>query len=107
MHVGVQDSNIAEILAIEKTCQIFISNHQLEGRMLEVVSNSTTAVSWVKSEGFGSYNHVNQVYNIRCILKGLEGSQISFNPRSSNSFADTLAKMGSNISGDFIEWGDI
>ncbi|KAK3205589.1 hypothetical protein Dsin_019635 [Dipteronia sinensis] len=38
---------------------------------------------------------------------GQEGSEISFNPRSSNSFADKLAKMGSSLAGDFIEWGDI
>ena len=106
LYVGMQDSNTAEVMAIEKACHPLSSNPWVAGQRLEVASDSATAVSWVTGDGFGSITHVNQVYNIRSILRGLEGAQRLYNPRSTNTFADRLAKMGSNMAGDFIEWGD-
>ncbi|KAK0606854.1 hypothetical protein LWI29_005256 [Acer saccharum] len=37
----------------------------------------------------------------------MEGLSVVYNPRGTNSLADNLAKMGSNMIGDKLEWGDI
>ncbi|KAK0582189.1 hypothetical protein LWI29_022571 [Acer saccharum] len=31
---------------------------------------------------------------------------VEFSPRSSNQFADKLAKLGSSMKGNFVDWGD-
>ena len=33
--------------------------------------------------------------------------QVTFDSRIFNAFADSLAKMGSNDRGDFVEWSDV
>ena len=35
------------------------------------------------------------------------GLQVVYESRIFNSFADSLAKMGSNEGGDFVEWSDV
>ncbi|KAK3231064.1 hypothetical protein Dsin_002945 [Dipteronia sinensis] len=107
LFVGNQDSNSAEVLAIEKACQLCISNPRLMGRKFDIVSDSKVVVLWITNEGFGSLNHVNQVYNIRNILSLLKGTVVLYNSRATNSFADNLDEMGSSMARDFIEWGDV
>ena len=47
------------------------------------------------------------IYDIRCIMGSFGGMKVVFDSRVYNSFADSLAKMGSSMSGDFVEWGDV
>ncbi|KAK3219668.1 hypothetical protein Dsin_013638 [Dipteronia sinensis] len=77
LHVGIQDSNTAEIMAIEKACQLCIFNPMLEGREFDIVSDSKVAISWVYKEVFGNFKHVNFVYNIWDILSCLEGTVVT------------------------------
>ena len=44
------------------------------------------------------------IYDIRSMLNLSGRMTIIFNPRSSNCFADALAKKGSNSEGDFVLW---
>ena len=82
-------------------------NSNLRDRDITVVSDSKVAVSWVNSKEFGNVEHVNSIYDIRTILKERGGLQVVFESRIFNSFADSLAKMGSNEGGDFVEWSDV
>ncbi|KAK2638855.1 hypothetical protein Ddye_026650 [Dipteronia dyeriana] len=46
------------------------------------------------------------IYDIRELLNSAGNIKIMFESRRFNSFADSLARMGSSRSGDFVEWGD-
>ncbi|KAK3207008.1 hypothetical protein Dsin_021054 [Dipteronia sinensis] len=103
--VGVQDSNRAEVLVVHKAVDLFCSSPLYVGRNVVFESDSRVAVSWINGKGIGSYAHVNCIYNIRSNLKFL-GGEVKFKSRASNHFADRLAKLGSSIEGDFVEWRD-
>ena len=83
------------------------SNPYLRNRDITVVSDSKVAVSWVNSKEYGKVELVNSIYDIRQILTDNDGIQVVFDSRIFNSFADSLAKMGSNDRGDFVEWSDV
>ena len=105
--VGFFDATTAEILAIHRACQLIVDNQSLFGRSITILSDSNSVVSWCNGEDFGNLSLVNFVLDIRQLLLSWDGLQIKYSPRGSNSFADRLAKMGSNGGGDRIEWGDI
>ncbi|KAK3199812.1 hypothetical protein Dsin_023227 [Dipteronia sinensis] len=78
-----------------------------QGQVIEVVSDSLIAVTWINSDNFGSFAHVKLVYDIRDLLKVHGQMAVRFCSRSSNSYADDLAKKGSNREGDITQWGNI
>ncbi|KAK3185069.1 hypothetical protein Dsin_032355 [Dipteronia sinensis] len=104
--VGFQDSISSELLAINKACFLCSSNTDLQELEIEIVSDSSTAVSWINSDSFGSIVHVEMVYKIREFMRSHGRMRVSFSSRASNSFADNLAKKGSNREGDFVQWGN-
>ncbi|KAK3210686.1 hypothetical protein Dsin_015392 [Dipteronia sinensis] len=106
LFVVIRDSNEAELMAIEKASQLCASNSFMVGRDITIVSDSKVAILWINEEGFKNLSLVNMVYDVRSYLATLGGTVVSFVPRASNSFADSLAKLGSSMSGDFIQWGD-
>ncbi|KAK3227605.1 hypothetical protein Dsin_007467 [Dipteronia sinensis] len=105
--VGVTDSNTVELWAIKKAVQLCSENPELRGREVEVVSDSKVAVSWVNDKDFGSLAHVNAIYNIRYCCSSFGNLEVTYDSRAFNSFADSLAKMGSSMVGDFVVWGDL
>ncbi|KAK3206432.1 hypothetical protein Dsin_020478 [Dipteronia sinensis] len=104
--VGITDSNTAELWAFKKAVQLCIANPELWGRDIAVVSDSKVAVSWVNDEDFGNIGHINSIYDIRSSMSYFGSLEVVYDSRAFNSFADSLAKMGSSIVGDFVEWGD-
>ncbi|KAK3211066.1 hypothetical protein Dsin_015772 [Dipteronia sinensis] len=102
--IGIQDSNTAELMAIEKACILIVTNPSLKGLTIDIVSDSKTAVLWINSEGHGSFKHVNTVYDIHEFIRNHSAITITFSSRASNSFADNLAKRGSKKDGDFLHW---
>ncbi|KAK1567980.1 hypothetical protein Q3G72_018942 [Acer saccharum] len=76
----------------------------LVGKEIIIISDSMVAVSWVNGSEFGSLNHVNLIYDIRSLLHFLGGTVVGYNSRSSNNFADCLAKKASNREEDFVTW---
>ncbi|KAK2639903.1 hypothetical protein Ddye_027698 [Dipteronia dyeriana] len=100
------DSNTTELWAVKKAAELCLSNVNLRGRFISIVSDSKVAVSWVNNGNFGNINCVNSVYDIRDIMSSLGGLEVVHDFRAFNSFADSLAKMRSNNCGDFVEWGD-
>ncbi|KAK3229711.1 hypothetical protein Dsin_001592 [Dipteronia sinensis] len=102
--IGVQDSNSAEILAIHKACALCVSIPSFVGSNIEIVSDSMVVVSWINNGDVGSLKHVNNIYDIRGNLELLGGTVVHFSSRASNFFSDKLAKMGSSLASDFVEW---
>ncbi|KAK3197913.1 hypothetical protein Dsin_021328 [Dipteronia sinensis] len=105
-YLGIHDANTIEILVVRKACEICALRRDLINWRVVVDSDSKVVVSWVNNEGFGSLKHVNTIYEIQGILRFLSNIEVIYNPRSSNSFADMLAKNGSSQSGDFVFWSD-
>ncbi|KAK3228043.1 hypothetical protein Dsin_007905 [Dipteronia sinensis] len=105
LFIGFQDSNTAELSAIHKAVELCSSVSSCVGRNLVIESDSMIAVSWINGQGIENVNLINLIYDIRSNLK-LLGGEVKFRTRSSNQFAEKLAKMGSSKNGDFIEWGD-
>ena len=99
-------SNAAEVTAIHKACALCLAARSLLGRVIEIVSDSKVAVSWITGKGFGNLKQVNLIYDICDNLEAI-GGKVSFSPRDSNQFADMLAKLGSKMTGDFVEWGEL
>ncbi|KAK3189924.1 hypothetical protein Dsin_029485 [Dipteronia sinensis] len=96
--VGITDSNTAELWAIEKAVRLCNDNQELRGRDIVVVSDSKVACSMA---------HVNSIYDIRSCMRDFGSLEVVYDSRAYNSFADSLAKMGSSMIGDFVEWGDL
>ncbi|KAK2662554.1 hypothetical protein Ddye_001128 [Dipteronia dyeriana] len=72
-----------------------------------LVSDLKVVVSWVNNGDFGNIGCVNAIYDIRSAMRILGGVEVVYDSRAFNSFADSLAKMGSSERGDFVEWRDI
>ena len=104
--MGILDSNTTELLAIKRAVELITENPILKGRDIAIVSDSKVAVSWVNKGEFGNVNQVKDIYDIREMLKHLKFVKVVFDSRIFNSFADSLAKMGANAMGDFVDWGD-
>ncbi|KAK3223555.1 hypothetical protein Dsin_010580 [Dipteronia sinensis] len=77
------------------------------GKKIMIARDSKVVVSWINSDNFGSIDHLNILYDIRCFIHFLGRVNVCFSPRSTNSFADKLAKLGSSNIGDKVVWGDI
>ncbi|KAK3183579.1 hypothetical protein Dsin_030865 [Dipteronia sinensis] len=103
-HIGNADANSAEIFAIHQACVLCAGSLTLVGKEVHIISDSIVAVSWVNGSGFGCLKHVKLIYDIRNLLRFLGRISVSHNIRSSNSFADSLAKKGSNMEGDSVNW---
>ena len=91
-YVGSLDAISAEMYAIHRACQLIAGNISLSHRFITIVSDSKTAVDWIKSSEFGSIQLVHLIYDIRQFLKSSVGFDIQYVPRELNSFADSLAK---------------
>ncbi|KAI9154314.1 hypothetical protein LWI28_024255 [Acer negundo] len=78
------------------------SNSLMYGWEIVFVSDSKVAISWINDVGFGNLKFVDMVYDIQNCLEFLDGLVFSFSPRSTNSYADNLAKRVSSMGGDFI-----
>ncbi|KAK3188208.1 hypothetical protein Dsin_027769 [Dipteronia sinensis] len=98
------DSNSAEILAIKKALDLCLSEPSLHGRVISIVSDSKTAVSWINSDDFGSLDNVELIYCIRFHMKNWVGMEIVHASLMFNSFTDNLAKLGSCSNGDILHW---
>ncbi|KAK2657469.1 hypothetical protein Ddye_010521 [Dipteronia dyeriana] len=81
-----------------------VSASELAGRYVEIVSDSMTAVSWINCTGLGNINYAQMIYDIRRNLSLHGMATVVFGARSSNSFADMLAKSSSMNGGDVINW---
>ncbi|KAK0604076.1 hypothetical protein LWI29_011762 [Acer saccharum] len=105
LFVGNQDAITAELMAIDYACSLCVANPSLRGVNIEIVSHSLLAVTWINSDQVGSLAYVNLVYGIRDYLRNYDVLSVRFSSRTSNSYADSLAKKGSNNEGDLIQWG--
>ena len=103
--LGILDSNTAELWAIKRVLELVMSNSNLSNREIMVVSDLKMAVSWVNNGDFGHLAQVQSIHEIHGMLKSAGCIKVGFDSRIFNSFADSLAKMGSSSSGDFVEWG--
>ncbi|KAK3170526.1 hypothetical protein Dsin_000142 [Dipteronia sinensis] len=106
-HMGILNSNVAELWAIKIAMDLCLSNPMITGRSISIVSDSKVAVSWVNEGDFGSLDHYNIINDIRINMRSFGDVEVVHESRVFNSFADSLAKMGSSQSGDFVEWGDL
>ncbi|KAK2638181.1 hypothetical protein Ddye_025976 [Dipteronia dyeriana] len=91
---------------VKRAAELCLSNVNLRDRFISIVSDSKVAVSWANNGDFGNINCVNSIYDIRGIMSSLGGLEVVHDSRAFNSFADSLAKMGSNNCDDFVEWWD-
>ncbi|KAK2647555.1 hypothetical protein Ddye_015044 [Dipteronia dyeriana] len=101
---GIQDAISAELMANHKACWLVASKQVHLSYNVSIVSDSKIAVSWIHDENFGSFKHVDLLYDIRNFLLVMEGLKVRFLPRDTNSLADGLAKSGSSLVGDRVEW---
>ncbi|KAK2644832.1 hypothetical protein Ddye_020027 [Dipteronia dyeriana] len=90
LHLGCQDSNSAEIMAVHMACEI----------------DSMVATSWVNGVGFCNLKHVRTIYDVRTMINCHGNLKIIHNPRATNFFLDMLAKRGSNNEGDMLFVGE-
>ncbi|KAK3227946.1 hypothetical protein Dsin_007808 [Dipteronia sinensis] len=104
--LGNVDIISAELWAIHKACYLCMLRSFFIGKDIHIVSDSRTAVAWVNDEGFGNLKLVSLIYEIRSILRVLGSTSVIHNLRTSNSYADSLAKRGVSLNGEIVEWGE-
>ncbi|KAK2661790.1 hypothetical protein Ddye_000364 [Dipteronia dyeriana] len=66
--LGWSDVVTAEVLAIHSACQLIVDNHLLNGRCIDILSDSKTMVSWCNDDDIGNSSLVNFVYDIGQLL---------------------------------------
>ncbi|KAK3220514.1 hypothetical protein Dsin_014484 [Dipteronia sinensis] len=104
LYVGIKDSSLAEILAIHRAATLCSQSASLRNKVIDIVSDSSEAVSWVNTEGPGNLEFLNIIYETRHAMSLLGNTTVSYNPRSSNTLADSLAKHGSARRGSKMIW---
>ena len=104
LNMGWQDAITAEVLALAKACELCLSRNELAGKTFVFSSDSKAVVSWVNSYDLGNIRLTHFLYEIRSNLRRLGNASVEFSYRSSNSFADSLAKKASSGEGDAIVW---
>ena len=104
--LGIFDGISAEIEEIHKACVLCLSNCDLRNRCISIVSDSKTAMDWINEADQICVSHPTLIQVIRFLLSSLSNTTVSYSSRSSNSFADLLAKKASSMGGDFVQWGD-
>ena len=102
--LGILESNSAELWAIKYAVDFCLSNSNLRDRNISIIGDSKTAVAWINNGDFGNLDLVNIIFDIRNSMISFGNMEIVYASRSFNSFADSLAKMGSSHSGDFVVW---
>ncbi|KAK1584572.1 hypothetical protein Q3G72_034127 [Acer saccharum] len=98
------ERSLAELLAIQKACQLCVSNDSLRRSCINFESDSLEVVGWLKNEDFGNLSRVEVIYDIRASLRMLNIPTLGFVPRASNSVADSLAKRGVALDGENVVW---
>ncbi|KAK3217752.1 hypothetical protein Dsin_011722 [Dipteronia sinensis] len=104
--VGHQESNMTELLAIQKAVEIVMSNPILRDKQIVVVSDSKVVVSWINNIGFGNLNLVDNIYEIRNSLSKHGDMKITHDSRAFNSYADNLARLACSDERNDLVWGD-
>ncbi|KAK2637402.1 hypothetical protein Ddye_032194 [Dipteronia dyeriana] len=101
-NVGIEEAVTAKILAIAKACSLCMSRPTFLGKNIVFVIDSKVVVSWVvNGSGIGSLKHVHTIYDIPNHLRSFgQASMVYYCSRASNSFADMLAKQGSEGDGE-------
>ncbi|KAK3189926.1 hypothetical protein Dsin_029487 [Dipteronia sinensis] len=61
---GIRDPISAEILSIQRACQLVSSNKSLHNRIVTIISDSKAAVEWTSSDSFGSLKHIDRLFDI-------------------------------------------
>ena len=107
LFIGNKDPITVELMAIDKACSLCESNSLLHDTVIEIVSDSLVAVSWINVDSIGSLDHVDLIYGIREIIRFHGSLAIRFSSRALNSYADRLAKNGSNMEGDVLQWSNV
>ena len=104
---GIQAALWAEIKAILKACELVGSNSSLVGRPLIIRSDSKIAVRWARGESSEYGTHEIMMKEIHRWLEGFDQVVVEYCPRSSNSFADILAKKGLLPGTEEVYWSDL
>ncbi|KAK2655291.1 hypothetical protein Ddye_008343 [Dipteronia dyeriana] len=103
-NIGSQNAITTELMVVEKSCSLCISNSAMWGQKIEIVSDSKTAFSWIKSTDFRTLHHVRLVYDIYDLMRNHDMMKILFSSEASNSYVDNLAKRGSRKDKYLIHW---
>ncbi|KAK2663060.1 hypothetical protein Ddye_001634 [Dipteronia dyeriana] len=101
-----QDATSAEMMAIHKAYCLCVVRGSLERRSIVFISDSREAVNWVNEEGFGNLNLLYLIYDIRLMLESLGNASVNYNPKSTNSLTDALAKRVLDSNEDYVVLGD-
>ncbi|KAK2666056.1 hypothetical protein Ddye_004630 [Dipteronia dyeriana] len=104
LSVGSIDPISVEVLAIHKACSLISMCQQLNDRIMTIMSDSGSVVAWINGDGFGSLSQVNLLYDIRQIIRQRRSLAVQFTPHASWFWADGLAKAGSTMQGERLEW---
>ncbi|KAK1581558.1 hypothetical protein Q3G72_006970 [Acer saccharum] len=73
----------------------------------DLVFAGIAIVNWINSDYFRSLEHIQMVYDIRESMRTHGNISVTYCSQSSNSYADDLAKKGSNMVGDVMHWSSI
>ncbi|XVF82263.1 hypothetical protein PTKIN_Ptkin16aG0031700 [Pterospermum kingtungense] len=88
--VGIEDSNVAELMAICEAFLIFIDSPFVSNNALIVESDSKNAVTWVNSSLLGPWRVLNFINHIECLKKKLRKWEVIHIFREANQAADQL-----------------
>ncbi|KAK3199960.1 hypothetical protein Dsin_023375 [Dipteronia sinensis] len=83
-------------------CVICVSKPSFVGKNSSLSSESS--VSWVNDKDFGNLCLLEMIVDIRSMLRFLGNTTVNHCSRDSNDVADNLAKKGSLMEGEVVEW---
>ncbi|XVF45785.1 hypothetical protein PTKIN_Ptkin02bG0234500 [Pterospermum kingtungense] len=90
--IGVEDSNIAELLAIREAFLVFIASPLVVDKKLIIESDSQNAVSWVNVPSSAPWRVFNFINHIEALKMQVIDWKVNHVFREMNEVADNLAK---------------
>ncbi|XVF66499.1 hypothetical protein PTKIN_Ptkin10aG0041000 [Pterospermum kingtungense] len=100
--VGIEDSNVAELMAIREAFLTFIDSPYVYNCALIVESDSKNAVTWVNSPLSAPWRVLNFINHIECLKRKLRKWEVVHIFREANQVADQLAKEGVSRTSDLV-----
>ena len=100
--IEVVDSNVAELLAVQKALKLFVATHWASTHKLIVESNSSNMVNWVCNPHDIPWIMKKFIGQIENFKEQLLGWEIVFIPSEGNDLIDVLAKSGVSRHHDLV-----
>ena len=100
--VGIEDSNVAELLAVREAMRLFISSCWATSHKLIIESDSSNVVKWIRNPQSVPWSMKRIISHIVVLKVQIKECDVMHILRECNDMADGLAKAGVSRSNNLM-----